>query len=107
MINHFNFTVLTDHDWLQRHGWHNGCICHPETHSRWTYFVFLLQAKHSTQVLGRNACLADTLLLHKPGLLLLVVLQELEEIACIFQPNSPSLTALNQAGTQVKINIRN
>jgi hypothetical protein len=64
--------------------------------------VLLLQAKHSTQVLGRDACLADTLFLHKPGFLLLVVLQELEEVACILQPDSPSLTALNKAGTQVK-----
>jgi len=34
------------------------------------------------QVLGCDACLAYLLLLHKPGLLFLVVLQELEEVAC-------------------------
>ena len=103
------FRILTFHNqplqshcfaslWLAPTAW----PCRPATHSRWTYFVLLLQAKHSTQVLGRDACLADTLFLHKPGFLLLVVLQELEEVACILQPDSPSLTALNKAGTQVK-----
>jgi hypothetical protein len=65
-----------------------------------TYLVFLLQSEHGSQVLGRDACLADALLLHKPGLLLFMVLQELEEVASILQPDSPTLTALNEAATQ-------
>jgi hypothetical protein len=62
-----------------------------------TYLVFLLQSEHGSQVLSRDACLADALLLHKPGLLLFMVLQELEEVACILKSDSPTLTALNKA----------
>jgi hypothetical protein len=61
--------------------------------------VFLLQAENGPQVLGRDARLADALLLYEPGLLLFMVLQKLEEVSCILQTDSPILTALNKAAT--------
>lgn len=73
----------------------------PQNKPLWTYLVFLLQTEHGSQVLGRDTCLADALLLHNPGFLFLMVLQEMEEVASVLQPGPPDLTTFNQAEMQV------